>query len=239
MRDPSITAATGEPLSAWLGPERVLGSATERRFELTSRGDRVGARLWQPVGRSAAAPLLLAVHDLGSSAGHPALAEFALHFARSGRALAAIDLPLHGERANAKLSRRAIAVGTGEAGEPAAADLALFEGLVHQAVCDLARSLDALAGTLPALASARVASLGIGFGAGIAAVHAALDSRIARAVWIGARAAGPSATRAAGFSARLAPRLLLQVPAAPGAELAGLRAAASEVERFLADEQAT
>jgi dienelactone hydrolase len=232
VRELTITAATGEPLSAWLGPERARGAATERRFELTSRGDRVGGRLWQPLG-AARAPWLLGIHDLGSAAGDPALAEIALHFARSGRAFAAIDLPLHGERTNAKLSRRAIAAGSGAAPETAIANLALWEGLVRQAVHDLARALDALAAAAPALAPARVASLGIGLGADIAAKHAALDLRVERAIWLGARR-----TRPDGWATLHSPRPLLQVAAAPRGELAGLRAAANEVERFLADEKA-
>jgi hypothetical protein len=232
VRELSIAAAS-EPLSTWLGPARTSGGALARRFELTSRGDRVGGWLWRPV--KAPAFWLAAAHDLGASAGDPALATAALALAQAGLGVAAIDLPLHGERGNAKLSRRAIAAGSGATPEASDADRALWLALAQQAASDLARTLEALAEAEPR--ALPVASLGIGRGAGVAALHAALDARVRAAVSVGARESGPAETRAEAWLARFAPRPLLRIPADPGSELAALAAAAAEVARFLADTQ--
>lgn len=235
MRRFSIAATAGEALSLWLGPLRASAGALERRFEFTSRGDRVGGWLWLPERDSTEGRWLLGVHELGGAARE--LAEIARHFTQAGRGFAAIDLPLHGERASAKLSLRAIAAGSSEALDAPAANLALWLGLASQAVLDLARATDALAAVTSGAAPLRVASLGIGLGAGIAAIHMALDTRVEAALWVGSRDAGPEETRAAGWSAQIAPRPLLQLPAQQGAELSALRSAAGEVARLLADTQ--
>lgn len=172
----SIAAQPGEPLAAWFSPERRDASARQQRFECASFGDRVSGRCWWP--ERAASQLVLAVHDLARDKDDAALAGAAATWSAAGLATAAIDLPLHGERHNAKLSRRAVA-----ASSPGArADLALWHGLLAQAVRDLARALDALAtrGPLPP-----VACVGFGGSAEIALAFASLDPRVARAAAIG------------------------------------------------------
>jgi len=180
MRALSIEAQTGEPLAAWFSSERK--GAREQRFECASFGDRVSGRCWWP--ERAAAGLVLAVHALGRDKNDAALANAAASWSFAGFATAAIDLPLHGERHNAKLSQRAVA-----ASAPGAqADLALWQGLLAQAVRDLARALDALAtrGPLPP-----VACVAFGDSAGIALAFASLDARVARAAAIGSPRAFP------------------------------------------------
>jgi hypothetical protein len=172
----SIAAQAGEPLAAWFSPETPLARAAGQRFECASYGDRVSGRWWRPDGIASA--LVLAVHDLGRDKDDPALAAAAQTWARAGWATAAIDLPLHGERHNAKLTRRAIA-----ASAPGAhADRALWLGLLAQGVRDLARALDALAtrGPLPP-----VVCLGFGDAAAIALAFAGLDARVRQTAAIG------------------------------------------------------
>jgi hypothetical protein len=174
----SIAARPGEPLAPWFSSERAGAAGVwERRFELSSFGDRVGGRCWRPEGT--ARGLVLAVHALGRDKGDPDLAAAAQVWARAGLGSAAIDLPLHGERHNAKLSRRAVAASA----PGAAADLALWHGLVAQAVRDLARALDALATQSPLPPCACV---GFADSAPIALAFASLDPRVASAAALGA-----------------------------------------------------
>ncbi len=172
----SITAQVGEPLAAWFSAETPGVRVMEQRFECASYGDRVSGRCWRP--ERAATALVLAVHDLARDTHDPALSAAANGWASAGWATAAIDLPLHGERHNAKLSRRAIA-----ASAPGAdADRALWLGLLAQAVRDLARALDALAtrGALPP-----VVCVGFGEAAPIALAFASLDARVRQAAALG------------------------------------------------------
>jgi hypothetical protein len=173
----SIAAQPGEPLAVWFSPLQAGASAREQRFECASFGDRVSGRCWWPAG--ATAGLVLAVHDLARDKNDADLVAAAASWAAAGLATAAIDLPLHGERHNAKLSRRAVA----ERASGAAVDLALWHGLVAQAVRDLARALDALAtrGVLP-----RVGCVAFGNAAEIALAFASLDVRVAQVAAVGA-----------------------------------------------------
>ena len=185
----SIAAQPGEPLAAWFSPLRggaaLRGSAgvREQRFECASRGDLVSGRCWWPAETAGA--LVIAVHDLARAKDDPALAAAAAAWAAARAATAAIDLPLHGERHNAKLTPRAIA-GARSGRE---ADFALWRALLEQAVRDLARALDALAtrGALPP-----VACVAFGDSAPIAQAFASLDSRVTHAAAIGdARPSAP------------------------------------------------
>ena len=173
----SIAPQPGEPLAAWFSPEQRLALTREQRFECASFGDRVSGRCWYP--QQPPAGIVLAVHELARSKDDPALAEAARVWAAAGWATAAIDLPLHGERHNAKLSRRALAASAPDA----EADRELWLGLFTQALHDLARALDALAtrGPLPA-----VACVGFGDSAQVALAHASLDARVQFVAAIGA-----------------------------------------------------
>jgi hypothetical protein len=172
----SIAPQAGEPLSAWFSPERREGTAILQRFECTSRGDRVPGRCWRPDGSARA--LVLAVHELSHDARDPALSAAAAVWASRGWSTCAIDLPLHGERHNAKLSRRAVAARAA----PAGAERSLWLGLLAQAVRDLARAVDALAtrGPLPP-----VTCVAFGDSAPIALAFACLDARVRHAAALG------------------------------------------------------
>ncbi len=192
MGELSIAATLGEPLSAWFSVERKTAGVRAQRFECTSQGDRVSGRLWRPEAR-AEHPLVLAVHELARAASDPSIEAAARCWAASGWATAAVDLPLHGERHNAKLSRRAIAA-AGDAGA-SAPDRELWRGLVAQSVRDLARALDALMAS-GGFDAAGIASVAFGSSAPIACAHANLDARVRSVAAIGAEPAGEAAGRA-------------------------------------------
>ncbi len=181
MTDLSIAATPGEPLSPWFSAHRTLAGVRVQRFECASRGDRVSGMLWRP-GADGKAPLVLAVHALSRGASDPQVAAAARAWASAGWATAAIDLPLHGERHNAKLSRRAVAAA--ETPAASAADRELWRGLLAQAVRDLARALDALIAS-GGIDPARIASVAFGDSAPIARAHASLDARIRAAAALG------------------------------------------------------
>ncbi len=177
-------------------------------------------------------PLVLAQHDLASHVGDPAFrAPFAAWRAQ-GLAIAAIDLPLHGERTSAKLTRRALAAArSGERASPE--DRALWCELVVQGVRDLARALDALA-TRPELDIARTAYVGLGLGARLGALYVSLDPRVRAAVLAGGADEGPEEIRPGRFVGRITPRPLLFVSPAGSSGRAGaeaLHSAAREPKR--------
>jgi hypothetical protein len=175
MEDLSIAPPPGEPLAAWFSAPRREGALQAQRFECASHGDLVSGRCWWPAGAPRA--LALAVHELARDKDDPAVGAAAAAWGAAGIATAAIDLPLHGERHNAKLSRRALA-----ARAESHPDHRLWRGLVAQAVRDLARALDALA-TRGALAP--VACVAFGDAAPIATAFAQLDARVGQVAAIG------------------------------------------------------
>ncbi len=181
MTSLSIAPRPGEPLAAWFSPELREGPAFVSRFECASFGDRVTGRAWR--GEAQPAALVVAVHDLARDARDPALAAAAGAWALRGAATLAIDLPLHGERHNAKLSRRAVAARAQTEDSP---DRALWNGLVAQAVRDLARAVDAFAtrGPVPP-----VTCVAFGEALPIALAYARLDARVVGVAALGARAA--------------------------------------------------
>jgi hypothetical protein len=132
-----------EPFASLLGSER---------FEVASRGDLVPGRLWQAGGASGARPLVLIVPAPGSGKDAGEVVALARAIAAEGWAAAAIDPPLQGERASAKLSARLAAC----AAQPPAegVDRLLWEEFVRQTALDLGATLDAL-GRRGALDAAR------------------------------------------------------------------------------------
>jgi hypothetical protein len=109
------------------------------RFEVVSRGDVVPGLLWPGTNASA---LVLIAPAAGKDA--PDVAALAQACAAEGWCAAAIDLPLQGERASAKLSARL-------AGSPQSeADRLLREELVRQAALDLGAARAALAARIGA-----------------------------------------------------------------------------------------
>ena len=102
----------------------------------------MAGRLWGARGETLR-PLVLVVPALGSSQSAPEVE--ALCRALAGRGLAAVtlDLPLHGERASAKLSARLLACASRP--EKSGADARLWAAFVEQTACDLAAAADAAA----------------------------------------------------------------------------------------------
>lgn len=178
--------ASEPPARAAFGPLAALapwsGCACER-FELISRGDIVnGVRVRAeersgPEGVAArrdgralgkGAPLLLLAHDARGSTHAEAWSTLRPWIAR-GLDVAAIDLPLQGRRASAKLSERLVdavaALARGEALDANGRLLALE--FRQQAVCDLSRTRDALIATGD-FDPGRVGLLAVGLGAWVA-----------------------------------------------------------------------
>lgn len=214
-----VVSPAREALSPWWAPPRALGEGVcELRFEFTSRGDRVPGRLLVPEAEgeadaaAAATPLLLVAHGAGGAKDAASMDAVCLPWARRGAAVALVDLPLHGERASAKLGARWLATLHPE--HPADADeLRLHVDLAVQARHDLARALDVVASRRGAAAE-RVGFLGFSLGAILGAWFCAEEPRVAAAVLALAGAGvGPDFLDPARHVARIAPRPLLLVSA--------------------------
>lgn len=209
----------------------VFGAARCLRFEFSSRGDRVPGRLLLP-GGDAPAPLVLLQHGAGGSK-EAAYLDAAAPWVRGGLAVASIDFPLHGERANAKLGAellRALAPGGSEASQELAIEFA------RQAVLDLRHALDALA-TVPGVDAERAAYAGFSLGGMLGALFCAADPRPrAAALALAGGGFGLEAVDPCRYVARLAPRPVLFVNATRDARVPrraaeALHAAAAEPKR--------
>jgi len=213
MADALRLAGYREPLGLWTRrappptdyPElRALG------FEFSSRGDRVTGRLLLPQGSDGPYPLVLLQHGAGGSAHAPYLEATAGPWARRGLAVASIDFPLHGPRADQKLAEqlpRGFDVGGGAEVSVLALEFA------RQAVIDLERALDALS-SMDVVDPDRVAYAGFSLGAMIGAAFCGLDARPrAAALALGGAGLGPAGADPAEYVGRVAPRPLLLVNA--------------------------
>jgi dienelactone hydrolase len=201
-----------EPLGLWLGPcaPGDSGGLRLRDLEFSSRGDRVTGRLILPAQRGSH-PVVLVQHAFGDSAAG-VLDALGASWVQAGAAIAAIDFPLHGARADQKLLRR-LADGR---------DAALATEFAHQAVIDLGRALDALA-AIDELDAKRIAYVGFGLGAQIGGLFCALDPRPAAVVLAPAvGAALPAGPDPAPHLDRIAPRPLLRVEDPPGVAAAAI-----------------
>jgi dienelactone hydrolase len=182
-----------------------------QELEFASRGDRVTGRLILPAQGGGPFPIALVQHALGESA-EGVLAAIGASWVLSGAALAAVDFPLHGARADQKLLGVLV---DGRVSDPRRA--ALAREFVQQAVIDLERALDALAATAW-IDAERIAYVGFGLGAQVGSAFCALDSRPAAAALapgVGAGlAGGPDAAR---YIDRIAPRPVLRVEQPPAA----------------------
>lgn len=182
------------PAVATLSPQPMAGAwegLRTFRFEILSRGDFVPGWLHlPPKAAETPLPLLLVQHGLGESRSAAAL-EFISDWARGGLAVAAIDLPLHGERSSPKLSERVTeGVARVRRGEPLDAQTrALVEEFARQCTSDLIRTLDALL-ALDEIASDRIGFLGFDLGAVLGCYLLAHDARPRAAALIGAGAGG-------------------------------------------------
>lgn len=139
-------------------------AARAETFELVSRGDFVAGQLDTPAS-SAPAPLVVVVHDTGSSADALATARA---WTEAGWVVARPELALHGVRKSAKLSERLVSgYRTLLAGEPLDLDTrALVQEFARQSVSDLVRCLEALS-ALDEVDASRVALVGLGIGAAV------------------------------------------------------------------------
>lgn len=204
-----------EPTGLWthrVPPPEHHPEIRAYRFEYSSRGDRVRGRLWLPRREGGEHPLVLLQHGgLGASGGDAFEATGGPWVAR-GAAVAGIDLPLHGARADAKLAARLEAATAGARGP--ADDLAVE--FARQAVIDLERALDAL-GAIDGIDAGRSVYAGFGLGAMLGAAFCALDPR-PRAAALALAGAGlaPEGIDPGEYIARFAPRPLLLVNAERG-----------------------
>ena len=219
-----------EPLGLWTGRvDPVRDGLRCEELEFSSRGDRVRARLMRPQQAAAPLPAVLLAHGLGGAADDATTESIAAPWAERGAAVCAVDLPLHGARADAKL-RAWLESGSGS-GDPL--HQMLVGEFARQALSDLGRALDALL-SLDDVDDERVAFAGFSLGARLGAVFCATDPR-PRAAALGLAGAGgePTDLDPALFVGRIAPRPLLLVGAerderVPRASAEALYAAAGE-----------
>jgi fermentation-respiration switch protein FrsA (DUF1100 family) len=195
--------ASGEPLTLQMRsvdtPE-AFGDARCEYFDFSSRGDRVPGRLLLPRDAGSPVPLILFQHGMGGSKEAEYL-NAASPWIRHGVAIASIDFPLHGERADAKLAAH-LQAGGGEDSR------ALWLELTRQAVSDLRRAVDALA-TLPEL-NGRVAYAAFSLGAMLGAVYCASDPRpCAAALALAGGGLFPPEIDASNYISKISPRPVL------------------------------
>ena len=207
-----------------------------RRFEYTSRGDRVPGLLLLPPGPGPF-PLVLLQHGAGGSKDADYLGPVRLPWAQRGLAVASIDFPLHGERVSAKLSEQLLAT-LASSSRPAQGAIALFEEFARQAVTDLSRALDAL-GALPEIDASRIGYGAFSLGAILGSLFIPYDARVrAAALAVGGAGIGPKALDPVAHIGRFAPRPLLFVNATrderiPRAAAEALHAAAGDPKEVL------
>jgi len=167
-------ADLGEPLALTVREAAAAPGVRSLRFEYSSRGDRVPGLLLLPAERRGPLPLVLLQHGAGGSKESDYLDAARLPWVRGGAAVASIDLPLHGERANAKLGDRLLgSIAARGAAEPGGG---LLRDFVRQALCDLSRAVDAL-GTRPEIDADRIAYAGFSLGAIVGALYCPADAR--------------------------------------------------------------
>ena len=198
----------------------AFGDARCEYFEYSSRGDRVPGRLLLPSSAAEPVPLILFQHGLGGSK-NDAYLEASAPWIQHGVAVASIDFPLHGERADAKLSERLLASGSanGNASDVAGADSPdsqlsrmLWIEFTRQAIHDLRRAVDALT-SMPAL-DGRVAYAAFSLGAMLGTLYCASDPRpCAAALALAGGGVGPPEVDPCAHVARIAPRPILFVNA--------------------------
>ncbi len=190
--------------SVWLEP-----SEGGFRFEVISRGDWVPGRLFLPEGKGPF-PLILVLHGAGGSKDDEVMNSVTGPWVAGGAAIARIDLPLHGERHDPKLSARVLgAMSPGAA--PSPLDLGLWADLHTQAVADLTATATAL-GARDDIAGDRLGFAGFSLGAILGTAFCAHDSRVgAAALAFGGGGLAPSPFDATDFVAGIAPRPVLFV----------------------------
>jgi cephalosporin-C deacetylase-like acetyl esterase len=195
-----------EPLGLWVRESARVAehpALRTRELEFSSRGDRVSGRVILPAEGGGPLPAVLLQGD--ASAAHELAGSPAVAWAELGAAVATVDLPLHGARADQKLLSM-----LPEPGDAAPAwRRALGREFARQAVIDLERTLDALC-ALEWIDPERIVYVGFGLGGRLGAAFCALDARI-RAAALEVSAGGPELPGAdpAAWVGRIPPRPLL------------------------------
>jgi hypothetical protein len=215
---------------------RTAADLVVRRFEFTSRGDRVPGILFTP-STPGPFPLVLVQHGASGSKDADYLDAVRLPWVRRGAAVASIDFPLHGERVSAKLTEQILGylAAPADAGPNAGA---LFAEFARQSVSDVARTIDAVA-TLPDIDASRVAYVGFSMGAILGSLAVPYDERIRAAVLaVGGAGFGPPPLDPTAHVGRFAPRPLLFVNATrderiPRSAAEAFHAAAGEPKEML------
>lgn len=205
----------GEPLGLLLQPSPAPEAFQDcrcRRFEFSSRGDRVPGRLLLPPEPRGPAPLILLQHGTGGSKESPYL-DVAVRWVHAGAAVASIDFPLHGERTSAKLSEQffsSLAPGSwDDKNGMTEIGKTLWLDFTRQAVTDLRRSVDALA-TLDGIDETRVAFGGFSLGAIVGALFCSVEERIrGAALALAGGGFGPPEIDPCNAIAAIAPRPVL------------------------------
>jgi dienelactone hydrolase len=225
-----------EPIAFWTtdapAPDHAP-SLRARRFEYSSRGDRVPGLLLLPAEGDGPFPLVLLQHGAGGSKHAPYLDAARLPWVQRGVAVASIDFPLHGERASAKLSEQLLGVTAASVRSAHADTMTLWSEFSRQAVADLGRALDAL-GAVPEVDAERIAYAGFSLGAILGALYCPTDARLrAAALALGGAGIGPPDFDPAARIGDFAPRPLLFVNATrderiPRAAAEALHAAARD-----------
>jgi dienelactone hydrolase len=229
-----------EPIALWTTPAAAPvhdPSLRARRFEYSSRGDRVPGLLLLPAEGHGPFPLVLLQHGAGGSKHSDYLDAARLPWVRRGIAVASIDFPLHGERSSAKLSEQLLGVTANSVRTAHADTIALWSEFSRQSVVDLGRAFDALA-EFPELDAQRVAYAGFSLGAILGALFCPTDSRPrAAALALGGAGIGPPDFDPAAQIGAFAPRPLLFVNATrderiPRAAAEALHAAAGDPKQI-------
>jgi len=229
-----------EPLALWTTPAAAPADAPSlraRRFEYSSRGDRVPGLLLLPAEGHGPFPLVLLQHGAGGSKHSDYLDAARLPWVRRGVAVASIDFPLHGERISAKLSEQLLGVTANTVRAAHADTIALWSEFSRQSVVDLGRAFDALA-AFPELDAQRVAYAGFSLGAILGALFCPTDPRPrAAALALGGAGIGPPDFDPAARIGAFAPRPLLFVNATrderiPRAAAEALHAAAGNPKQI-------
>jgi len=229
---------TREDLALWVAraaPGPAAGVET-LRFEYSSRGDRVPARLLLPADADRPAPLILLQHGAGGAKDSDYLDTAALPWVQRGAAVASIDFPLHGQRHSDKLSEWMLQslAASKPATEGPWGDL--WHEFATQSVADLQRALDALE-QLPQVDVERCAYAAFSLGAILGAGFCGADPRPrAAALALGGGGFGPEALDPTRRIGAFAPRPLLFVNATrderiPRASAEALHAGAGDPKR--------
>lgn len=142
-------------------------------FAAVSRGDFVEGLLWLSPLRGPR-PLVVVTPPLGSDKRTSAIATLCRTLCSEGLSAAAIDLPLQGERASAKLSERLVRAATRR--ERDESERLLWEEFLRQSALDLEAVRTALA-RRPEIRCERIGCVAFEPGAEAAAAWAAQDAR--------------------------------------------------------------